>query len=265
MKKILIFGVVGLALAGCTDSKTGLKNEVINQHVDACITSLKESLKSPSSLKMLRILANYEPATVNEVYFREFYDLDSINDVTNKYSVLNTVKYQPRTLKTIMEYEAQNSFGAMLKGYYGCTLVGNGNSDNDFAIIPEGENEDEDKLKSLLYSPKESFWYKVKAPSSAQGVKIETSSFQMSASEKQKKIDAETITNAMKKRMNALAEIVQLKKTQVVENERTVKRLRGYRPNTVVSESYIREKEEDLAKSKKDLNQIMQQVYQETP
>lgn len=202
MKRLLLC-VLFFGLVGCSDKETGLKKEVINSNVDACINSLTESLKSPSSLKLSKILANYNMATIDDVYQSEFNGLETVKDVTDKFVRLNTLNYEPRTLFIAMEYEAQNSFGAMLKGYYGCKLVGNGRTGDSFKVLDTGED---GMATPASYSTKDSFWYQFKTPSSTQGVKVETTLLDSSVDKKTLSVVYGVLrSEAMKQRMKYFA------------------------------------------------------------
>ncbi|MGV5004821.1 hypothetical protein ACVCFZ_05095 [Acinetobacter variabilis] len=122
MKKILIAGMValGLALSGCTESKTGLQKNVINTALDTCKTHLSGGLKSPSSLRIRgvsTVVQQPDLSDISDVFGDAIIENNKITEMARD----NKARY--RELLTVVSYEAQNSYGVYLGGTYQCKYL----------------------------------------------------------------------------------------------------------------------------------------------
>ncbi|HAV5501275.1 TPA: hypothetical protein JI107_18220 [Acinetobacter baumannii] len=141
MKKIIFLSLV-LGLVGCKETNTGMDKKVFNSTYDKCVNYLTNSLKSPSSLKIgeANISTVIPPAEDIANVFGDLITKDGI--------VKDSVKEEKarfRELTVDIDYEAHNSYGASIRGYYQCGFIYQLNKDE---VSPEPLNTYLYKLKS---------------------------------------------------------------------------------------------------------------------
>ncbi|MDO7441116.1 hypothetical protein Q5X54_12555 [Acinetobacter baumannii] len=141
MKKIIFLSLV-LGLVGCKETNTGMDKKVFNSTYEKCVDYLTNSLKSPSSLKIgeANISTVIPPAEDIANVFGDLITKDGI--------VKDSVKEEKarfRELTVDIDYEAHNSYGASIRGYYQCGFIYQLNKDE---ISPEPLNTYLYKLKS---------------------------------------------------------------------------------------------------------------------
>lgn len=141
MKKIILLSLV-LGLVGCKEANTGVDKKVFNSTYDKCVDYLTNSLKSPSSLKIgeANISTVIPPAEDIANVFGGLITKDGI--------VKDSVKEEKarfRELTVDIDYEAHNSYGASIRGYYQCAFIYRLNKDE---VSPEPLNTYLYKLKS---------------------------------------------------------------------------------------------------------------------
>ncbi len=119
MKKILLMVLV-VGLVGCEESETGLQKNVINTAYSECRARLKETLKSPSSLRV--------QASTVDTYIPDLFDIYRIfgeTIITN--GSVSSLKQDDETrfrgVGVRLEYDAQNSFGVYLPGGFECSYL----------------------------------------------------------------------------------------------------------------------------------------------
>ena len=119
MKKILLIGLI-LGLVGCRDGGTRLEKTVFNTTSEKCLNYLSQSLKSPSSLKVDKInISTYIPSAFESSSV--FGDLIISNGVVKEHEKNNKLRF--RALSVDIDYEAQNSYGASLRGMFQCKYM----------------------------------------------------------------------------------------------------------------------------------------------
>lgn len=141
MKKTILLGLVVL-LGGCKEANTGVDKKVFNSTYDKCVDYLTNSLKSPSSLKIgeANISTVIPPAEDIADVFGDLITKDGI--------VKDSIKEEKarfRELTVDIDYEAHNSYGASIRGYYQCSFIYRLNKDE---ASPEPLNTYLYKLKS---------------------------------------------------------------------------------------------------------------------
>ncbi|NAR50103.1 hypothetical protein [Acinetobacter haemolyticus] len=119
MKKIILLSFV-FGLIGCKESNTSLDKNLFNTTSEKCRDYLKASLKSPSSLNISQINVSTNIA--------DSIDISSVfGDLITKDGIVeDSIKAQKvrfRELVVDIDYEAQNSFGASLRGLYQCKYL----------------------------------------------------------------------------------------------------------------------------------------------
>ncbi|MGN5766273.1 hypothetical protein ACNQO6_18180 [Acinetobacter calcoaceticus] len=119
MKQIILLSLV-LGITGCTESNTSLDKNLINTTSDMCKKYLTESLKSPSSLKISQINVATNIAKAADIY--SVFGNQIISDGVIKENVKKE-KHRFRDLTVDIDYEAQNSYGASLRGLYQCKYI----------------------------------------------------------------------------------------------------------------------------------------------
>jgi len=119
MKKFLILSVL-VGLSGCKESSTGLDKELLNTGYEKCKEYLSKSLKSPSSLKIEQAVLSTFIASPDNVY--KTYGSFLMNGDTIKKSYIDSnVRF--REMLVDIDYDAENSYGASLRGNYQCNFV----------------------------------------------------------------------------------------------------------------------------------------------
>lgn len=133
MKKIILLSLV-LGLGGCKETNTGIDKKVFNSTYDKCVDYLTNSLKSPSSLKIgeANISTVIPPA---EDITNVFGDLITKDGVVK--DNIKDEKARFRELTVDIDYEAHNSYGASIRGYYQCSFIYRLNKDE---VSPEPFN-----------------------------------------------------------------------------------------------------------------------------
>ncbi|NIE95191.1 hypothetical protein F3J02_01620 [Acinetobacter sp. Tr-809] len=119
MKKIVLVAMIILA-SGCKENNTGIDKKVINKAYSDCKSSLTDSLKSPSSLKISSAEVRQMMPGIEQIYAS--YGKNMIED-GKIVDYFITDQYRFRTLGVGINYEAQNSFGVSLRGNYVCTYL----------------------------------------------------------------------------------------------------------------------------------------------
>lgn len=119
MKKIILLGLLA-GLAGCKETSTGLEKSVFNTSYEKCVDYLTGSLKSPSSLKISESNISTNIARAEDIS-TVFGDL-IIKDGVVKDNI-RAEKARFRELTVDIDYEAQNSYGASLRGLYQCKYL----------------------------------------------------------------------------------------------------------------------------------------------
>jgi len=118
--KRLLFSCLLIGLAGCKETQTGFDKNLLNTSYSKCVDYLTDSLKSPSSLKVRA--ANISSNTANaEDINSVFGDLITKNGIIEEN--IKTEKARFRELSVNIDYEAQNSFGASIRGLYQCKYI----------------------------------------------------------------------------------------------------------------------------------------------
>lgn len=119
MKKVLLLGLV-VGLVGCKETNTGLDKELLNTGYDKCKEYLRASLKSPSSLKIDQATISTFIATPDNVY--RVYKHILFDDGQLKKSHIEE-KIRFREFLVDIDYDANNSYGAALRGSYQCEFI----------------------------------------------------------------------------------------------------------------------------------------------
>ncbi|EXB42574.1 MULTISPECIES: hypothetical protein [Acinetobacter calcoaceticus/baumannii complex] len=119
MKKLVLISSL-LLLGGCKESNTGLDKNVFNTSYDKCVEYLTNSLKSPSSLKIreANISTIIPPAEDINSVFGDIIAKDGLIK-----SSIKDEKARFRELTVDIDYEAHNSYGASIRGYYQCGYI----------------------------------------------------------------------------------------------------------------------------------------------
>ena len=105
--RIALIAALAVSLGGCAKS----------EYVDACKSQLETKLKSPSSLKIVQ--ATYERRVMPEKEARERYDLpEKVDEVEVRDGQRNLAVHD-----VILEYDADNSYGAALRSAESCKFV----------------------------------------------------------------------------------------------------------------------------------------------
>lgn len=133
IKRILVLSLIAL-LGGCKETNTGIDKKVFNSTYDKCVDYLTNSLKSPSSLKIgeANISTVIPPA---EDITNVFGDLITKDGVVK--DNIKDEKARFRELTVDIDYEAHNSYGASIRGYYQCSFIYRLNKDE---VSPEPLN-----------------------------------------------------------------------------------------------------------------------------
>lgn len=119
MKKIILLSLV-LGLVGCKETNTGMDKNLFNTSYDKCVDYLTDSLKSPSSLKIREVSIATNIAKAKDIN-NVFGELITKNGLIK--DNVKTEKARFRDLTIDIEYEAQNSYGASIRGYYQCGYI----------------------------------------------------------------------------------------------------------------------------------------------
>lgn len=119
MKKTILLGLA-LCMVGCRESNTSLDKNLFNTASDKCKDHLRDSLKSPSSLKISQIFIATNIAKVVDIY--------SVfgNYITFNGLIKDKIKEEKRRFRDLIvdiDYEAHNSFGTSLRGLYQCKYI----------------------------------------------------------------------------------------------------------------------------------------------
>lgn len=157
-KYLTLAVLVALSLTGCKEKDTGLEKQVINAAHGACLDKLTGLLKSPSSLKVSKVdifLAQPNADLVFGLYHDDIIDKEK-GRIKESYE--QVLKPHYRTLGTHIEYDAQNSFGTMLRGQFFCEFAyeiyntGNGSDYLEWSKIIQ-DNEVVDFTTGLFSEP----------------------------------------------------------------------------------------------------------------
>ncbi|MDO7434602.1 hypothetical protein Q5X65_15815 [Acinetobacter baumannii] len=119
MKKIILLSLF-LGLVGCKETNTGMDKNLFNTSYDKCVDYLTDSLKSPSSLKIREVSIATNMAKAKDIN-NVFGELITKNGLIK--DSVKTEKARFRDLTIDIEYEAQNSYGASIRGYYQCGYI----------------------------------------------------------------------------------------------------------------------------------------------
>lgn len=119
MKKIILLSLF-LGLVGCKETNTGMDKKLFNTSYDKCVDYLTDSLKSPSSLKIREVSIATNMAKAKDIN-NVFGELITKNGLIK--DSVKTEKARFRDLTIDIEYEAQNSYGASIRGYYQCGYI----------------------------------------------------------------------------------------------------------------------------------------------
>lgn len=119
MKKIVLLGLI-ILLSGCKENNTGIDKKVINKAYSDCKSGLTDSLKSPSSLKISSVEIQQMMPSSEQIYASYGKKMIEDGKIVDYYI---TDQYRFRTLGVGINYEAQNSFGVLLRGNYICTYL----------------------------------------------------------------------------------------------------------------------------------------------
>lgn len=158
IKCLTLAALVALSLTGCKEKDTGLEKQVINAAHGACLDKLTGLLKSPSSLKVSKVdifLAQPNADLVFGLYRDDIIDKEK-GRIKESYE--QVLKPYYRTLGTHIEYDAQNSFGTMLRGQFFCEFAyeinntGNGSDYLEWSKIIQ-DNEVADFATGLFAEP----------------------------------------------------------------------------------------------------------------
>ncbi|WP_080945912.1 hypothetical protein [Moraxella bovoculi] len=158
VKCLTLAVLVALSLTGCKEKDTGLEKQVINAAHGACLDKLTGLLKSPSSLKVSKVdifLAQPNADLVFGLYHDNIIDKEK-GRIKESYE--QVLKPHYRTLGTHIEYDAQNSFGTMLRGQFFCEFAyeinntGNGSDYLEWSKIIQ-DNEVADFATGLFAEP----------------------------------------------------------------------------------------------------------------
>nr|WP_312824997.1 hypothetical protein [Acinetobacter oleivorans] len=119
MKKLLFLYLL-VGLAGCKETQTGLDKNLFNTTYSKCVDYLTDSLKSPSSLKVRAANISINTANAEDIN-SVFGDLIIKNGIIEEN--IKDEKARFRELLVNIDYEAQNSFGASIRGLYQCKYI----------------------------------------------------------------------------------------------------------------------------------------------
>lgn len=122
-KHLTLSVLVALSLTGCKEKETGLEKQVINAAHGACLDKLTGLLKSPSSLKVNKVDIFLEQPNADLVFGLYHDNIIDKEKGRIKESYEQVLKPHYRTLRTSIEYDAQNSFGTMLRGHFFCEFA----------------------------------------------------------------------------------------------------------------------------------------------
>ena len=137
----VIIGIFSLVLSGC-NSESIQKDKDFLRFETACIEALKKRLKSPSSFQLInktdvskKVIVSGEDEKVLRARYSELIAKDKETTLTQKEDLelarmdlkilgLNDVKNGrgegAKLLSVIVEYDAQNAFGALIRGIERC-------------------------------------------------------------------------------------------------------------------------------------------------
>lgn len=158
IKQLILMGFIALSLTGCNEKETGLEKKVINAAYESCLHKLTGLLKSPSSLKVGKVSIYQDQPNANVVLGLYHDRLIDKEKEQLKESYEQVLKPYYRTLGTHIEYDAQNSFGTMLRGQFFCEVVyelydtGNSSDYLEWSKIIQG-NEVADFATGLFSEP----------------------------------------------------------------------------------------------------------------
>lgn len=122
MKKVILLSLF-IGLVGCVESETGLQKNVINSAYESCTSNLKESLKSPSGLKLGVALITVKEAPYEAIISIYGEKARKENPTESLLTSENKAKF--KGIAVLVDYEAQNSFGVMLKDTFTCGYIYN--------------------------------------------------------------------------------------------------------------------------------------------
>lgn len=118
--KRLVFLCLIVGLYGCKETQTGFDKSLFNTTYSKCVDYLTDSLKSPSSLEIRE--ANISTNIANAEDIKSVYgDLITKNGIVEEN--IKAEKARFREIAVDIDYEAQNSFGASIRGQFQCSYI----------------------------------------------------------------------------------------------------------------------------------------------